>query len=317
MPLDPQVEALLAGMKTMNIPTLVDMAPQEARVAFAQMAAVSGPPEAISAVDDRTIPGVTRELSVRVYTPSGERPLPAMVFFHGGGWVIGDLETHDALCRSLANSSGNVIVAVDYPLAPENKFPVAVEECYAAAKWVADHARDLAADPARIGVGGDSAGGNLAAVVTLLARERGGPPLAYQMLIYPALDMTMAMPSVQENGVGYFLTSEDMVLFCNQYIRVASDKVNQLVSPLLAPDLTGLPPAVIVTAEFDPLRDEGEAYGERLRQAGVPVALRRYDGMIHGFLSMGGAIDRARLALQQTASDLRAATVAGMTPQAR
>jgi acetyl esterase len=305
MPLDPQVKALLMQLEQMEGPALADMTPEQARAAFDQMRQLGGAPDSVGRVEDRTIPGPAGDLKARVYTPSGEPPFPVMVFFHGGGWVIGDLESHDSLCRTLTNASGSMIVAVDYRLAPEHKFPAAVDDCYAAARWVADHAADLGADPSRLGVGGDSAGGNLSAVVSLLARDRGGPKFAYQLLIYPATDSAMNMPSVRENGEGYFLTFQDMVWFTNHYIRGAGDKLNPLVSPLLAADHAGLPAAIIVTAEFDPLRDEGEAYGEKLRQAGVSVKVRRYDGTIHGFLSMSGVISRGQDAARDVGADVR------------
>jgi acetyl esterase len=198
-----------------------------------------------------------------------------------------------------------MIVSVEYRLAPENKFPAAVEDAYAATSWVAANAAALGADPDRIGVGGDSAGANLSAVTSLQARDRGGPQIAYQLLIYPPTDMTANFPSKHTNGTGYFLTSDDMVWFVNHYIRDEADKLNPLGSPLLARDQSGLPPAIVVTAEFDPLRDEGEAYAEKLRQAGVPVKLRRYDGMIHGFMSMFDYIDRGRDAVAAVGADVR------------
>lgn len=311
MPLDPQVQAVLLGLEQMGGPLLVDVTPEEGRVMFARMALAGGPPEPCASVDELTIPGPASELRARVYAPSGDRPMAVMVFFHGGGWVIGDLDTHDPLCRALANASGSIVVSVDYRLAPEHKFPAAVEDAYAATSWVADHAAELGADPDRLGVGGDSAGGNLSAAVALLARERGGPRLAYQLLLYPGVDMLMSMPSVIENGEGYFLTHADMIWFGNHYIRDQSDKLNPLASPLLAHDHATLPPAIVITAEYDPLRDEGEAYAEKLRKAGVPVTLRRYDGMIHGFLQMGGLVDRAREALREVGADVQAMTKAG------
>lgn len=228
-----------------------------------------------------------------------------MVFFHGGCYVFGDLETHDTVCRSLSNSSGSLIVAIDYRLAPEDKFPAAVHDAYAATKWVVDHAADLGGDPSRVGVGGDSAGGNLSAVVALLARDRGGPALAYQLLIYPATDGAMNTLSMRENSEGYLLTRRDVVWAYNHYLSEVGDKLNPLVSPLLAADHSGLPAAIIVTAEFDPLRDEGEAYGEKLRQGGVPVKVRRYDGMIHGFLSLSGVVTRGQEGLREIGADLR------------
>jgi len=305
MPLDPQVRFLLDQLEQLGGPHLWEMTPEQARVAFEQLRQL-GPahPEAKDA-EDITIPRTDTSLPARIYRPEGAAPLPVMVFFHGGGWVIGDIETHDPLCRALAAASGSMIVSVDYRLAPEHKFPAAVDDSFAALSWVAANASALGADPERLGVGGDSAGGNLAAVVSLLARDRGGPPIAYQLLIYPATDMSTKFPSVEENADGYFLTYADMTWFSNHYIRDASDKLDPLASPLLAPDHSRLPPAVIVTAEFDPLRDEGEAYAEALRRAGVQVTLRRYDGMIHGFLSMASVISRGQAAIDQVGADVR------------
>jgi acetyl esterase len=305
MPLDPQVKAFLDQLEQLQIPAFADMTPEQARAAFEEFREAGGTPDPPARVEDRVIPGPAGDLKVRIYVPSGKRPFPLMVFFHGGGWVIGSLESHDPLCRALATATGSMIVAVDYRLAPEQKFPAAVDDCYAAAKWVADQAADLGGDPNRVGVAGDSAGGNLSAVVSLLARDRGGPKLAYQLLMYPATDLAMNLPSVRENGEGYLLTSRDMVWFTNHYVRDASDKLNPLASPLLAADHSGLPAAIIVTAQFDPLRDEGEAYGEKLRQAGVPVKVRRYDGMIHGFLSMSGVVSRGQDGIRDVGADVR------------
>jgi acetyl esterase len=305
MPVDPQVRVLLDQLEQMGGPALNEMTPEQGRAAFAQLGQAGGVPEPVERIEDLTIPGPASDLKARIYTPSGGAPLPAMVFFHGGGWVIGDLETHDRLCRALANASGSLIVAVDYRLAPEHKFPAAVDDAFAAVKWVAEHAAELGADPARIGVGGDSAGGNLSAVIALQARDRGGPKLAYQLLIYPATDLASDTPSKRENGDGYFLTRRDMTWFEGHYIRSEEDRANPLVSPMRAADLTGLPPAIVVTAEFDPLRDEGEAYGEKLRKAGVPVQLRRYDGMIHGFVSMSGVVNRGRDAVRDLGAAVR------------
>jgi acetyl esterase len=305
MPVDPQVATLLDQLEQMGGLALDEMTPEQGRAAFAQMRQAGGVPEPVERIEDLTIPGPASDLKARIYTPIGEAPLPAMVFFHGGGWVIGDLETHDPLCRALANASGSVIVAVEYRLAPKHKFPAAVDDAFAALKWVVAHAAELGADPARIGVGGDSAGGNLSAVIAIQARDHGGPKLAYQLLIYPATDLASDTPSKRENGEGYFLTRRDMTWFEDHYIRSAEDKVNPLVSPMRTVDLTGLPPTIVVTAEFDPLRDEGEAYGEKLLKAGVLVKARRYDGMIHGFVSMSGVINRGRDALVDLGADVR------------
>jgi acetyl esterase/lipase len=313
MPLDPQVKVYLEQMAAMGVPPLHTLTPQVVREATRQWVGMMGAPAPVGRVENRTIPGPDGEIPVRVYWPAGDggEPLPMLVFFHGGGWVICDLDTHDALCRALTNGAGCVTISVDYRLAPEHKFPAAPEDCYAATAWAAAHAAELGGDAARLAVGGDSAGGNLAAVVALMARERGGPALAFQLLIYPATDLRMNTPSIAENGAGYGLDTAEMIWFGNHYMRDDADKLNPLVSPLLAPDLGGLPPALVVTAEYDPLRDEGERYGERLRAAGVPVTIRRYDGMIHGFASMLDIFDGGRRAVDGCAAALRAAFETG------
>jgi acetyl esterase len=226
------------------------------------------------------------------------------VFYHGGGWVIGDLDTHDNACRSLTNRAGCVTLAVDYRLAPENKFPAAVEDCYQATAWAAEHAREFGADPARIAVGGDSAGGNLAAVVSLLARDRRRPALKFQLLIYPATDGALDTKS-HKTFTDYFLTDTAVKYLWGSYLRDDADRTDPLASPALAKSHKGLPPALIITAEFDPLRDEGEAYGESLRAAGVPVSVTRYDGMIHGFFTMTGVLDQGKKAVDEAAMALR------------
>jgi acetyl esterase len=273
-----------------------------------------GQPEPIAKVEDRTIPVPGAELPVRIYRPSGDGPLPILVYFHGGGWVIGDLDTHDGICRSLANGAGCIVVAVDYRLAPEHRFPGAAEDCYAATVWVAENARSLGGDPARIAVGGDSAGGQLTAVVSLMARDRGGPPLVYQVMIYPVTDYSYGTGSYREFADGYLLNKELMTYFWSQYLADEADGRSPHASPLRAPDLSGLPPALVITAEYDPLRDEGEAYAARLREAGVPVTLTRYDGVFHAFFVMSTVVDQCRAARQEAAAALRAAFAARGAP---
>ena len=269
------------------------------------------PVEDVARTEDRVIPGADgTELPIRIYWPStSDEPLPVVVFFHGGGWVIGGIDSHDGQVREMVNRTAMVYVSVDYRLAPEARFPAAAEDCYAATQWVAANAASIGADAERLGVAGDSAGGNLAAVVALMARDRGGPAIAYQLLIYPCCDMdSNAWPSQTENGTGYFLTKESMDWFYGQYADVA-DRDNPYASPIRADDLSGLPPACVITAEFDPLRDEGEAYGARLQEAGVACEVHRYDGMFHGFFGMTLAIPGA-VAAQETAA---AAVQAGLS----
>jgi acetyl esterase len=261
----------------------------------------------VARVQDREIPGPDGPLPVRVYAPAREGLLPALVYFHGGGWAICSLETHDNVCRALANRARCVVVSVDYRLAPEHPFPAAVEDCYAAACWAAERGAPLGIDAARVAVGGDSAGGNLAAVTSLLARERGGPRLAGQLLVYPITNDDFDTVSYKENAEGYFLTRRMMQWFFGHYLDDPAHRANPLVSPLRSERLDGLPPAHVVTADYDPLRDEGEAYAERLRQAGVATTVRRYPGVFHGFYSMFDQIDTGREAIEETARFLRGA----------
>lgn len=308
MPLDPQAQTLLEQMAAMGGPALNTLTPQQARQMMGAMN-FGGEVEPVGKVENRTILGSTGEIPVRIYTPAenSSGPFPVLVFFHGGGWVIGDLDSHDGLCRSLTNQAGCVTVSVDYGLAPEHKFPAAPEDCYAATQWVATNTAAFNGDAARIAIGGDSAGGNLTAVVAQMARERGGPPLVFQLMIYPATDFTADLPSLRENSDGYFLTKADMDWFTRHYVNSEEDYRHPLASPNLTADLSGLPPALIITAEFDPIRDEGELYGNRLKEAGVPVTVSRYNGMIHGFLSMAPMLDQGKQAIAEAARALHAA----------
>ena len=268
------------------------------------------PVEDVARTEDRTIAGPAgTDLPIRIYWAEvTDEARPVVVFFHGGGWVIGGIDSHDGQVREMVNRTGMVFVSVDYRLAPEARFPAAAEDCYAATQWVADNAAAIGADATRLGVAGDSAGGNLAAVVAQMARDRGGPAIAHQLLVYPCCDMdSNAWPSQTENGFDYFLTKESMDWFYDQYADVA-DRNNPYASPIKAADLSGLPPACVITAEFDPLRDEGEAYGAALQEAGVACEVHRYDGMFHGFFGMTLAIPGA-VAAQETAA---AAVKAGL-----
>jgi acetyl esterase len=315
VPLDPAAKAMVDAMEA-NWPDLSSLPAAQARATVrAQGAAArqaAGAPEVVARVDDRAVPGPGGEIPVRIYWPAEPvtTPPPAVVFFHGGGFVICDLDSHDATCRGLANGAGVVVVSVDYRLAPEDKFPAAAEDAYAATVWVAANAAELGADPARLAIAGDSAGGNLTAVVALMARDRGGPTLAFQLLVYPVTDLSPSRhghASQTENGRGYFLTTQDMEWFRAQYLPHDADGSDPLASPLLADDLAGLPPALVMTAEYDPLRDEGEAYGRRLSDAGVPTEVIRYPGMFHGFFSMGAFLPTARQANQRAYDALRVA----------
>jgi acetyl esterase len=307
MPLDPQVQVLLERMKEQGLPPFEQMTVDQARAVILEFTELQAEPQPIARVEDRTIPGPAGEIPIRIYTPSGEALLPVLVYFHGGGWTTGTLDVADEPCRALAAATSSVVVSVDYRMGPEHKFPAAVEDCYAATQWTADHAVELGADPGRLVVIGDSAGGNLAAVIALVARERGGPRVAYQVLIYPVTDYAFDTPSYEQNADGYLLTREAMRWFWGHYLNVENDGAHPHASPLRASDLSGLPPALLVTCEFDPLRDEGEAYGQRLREAGVPVKISRYDGMIHGFFWMSGALGRTQELMDELAAEIRSA----------
>jgi acetyl esterase len=303
MPLDPQVQAYLDQTAALNLAPMHTFPPEMVRQAMKMELVVVGEPESVAHIENRTIPGPRGEIPIRIYTPTGDGPFPVLVFFHGGGWVVCNLDTHDNVCRSLANGADCIVVSVDYRLAPEHKFPAAPEDCYAATQWVAENATRLNGDPSRIAVGGDSAGGNLTAVVTLMARDRGGPSLVFQLLIYPVTDATGSSPSMTENAEGYGLTREDMIWFTNHYLNNEYEQVNPLTSPVLVLNLRDLPPALIITAEYDPLRDEGELYSQRLKKAGVPVTMTRYNGMIHGFVSR--PFERGKEALAECSNALR------------
>lgn len=305
MPLDPQAQQFIEQAAAENLPATHQVPPEEARRLFrARCARFDSPPEAVGRIEDRRVPGPGGELAIRIYTPRGQGPFPALVYFHGGGWVVGDLDSHQSSCCFLANATPCVVVAVDYRLAPENKFPAAAEDCYAAARWIADNARAIHVAPGRIAVGGDSAGGNLAAAVSLMARDRGEFALIFQLLIYPVIDFTFHTPSYDENGTGYLLTKEMCVYFWEQYLQSESDGNNPYASPIRAESLAGLPPAFVLTAQYDPLRDEGLAYAQRLKEAGVPVLSRNYDGMIHGFWGMGAVLDQTQRVRQEVSEAL-------------
>ena len=307
MALDPGLKAMLDTMAATPGPALEEMAVPDARAFFEASSEAIPALEtvALPSVVDRTIPGPDGEIPVRIYRPTPEGTLPALVYFHGGGWVIGGLDTHDGTCRQLARDAGCAVISVDYRLAPEHRYPAAAEDCYAATCWVIENAAELGVDPARVAVGGDSAGGNLSAVVSLMARDREGPVLAFQLLIYPVTDADFTRASYRENAEGYFLTRAGMEWFWNHYVPDAAARAEAYCAPLRAADLAGLPPALVQTAGFDPLRDEGEAYGERLREAGVATTVTRYEGLIHGFFSMGALSEEARRGVAEAVAALK------------
>ncbi len=310
MPLDPQAQRVIDAMAALNLKPVEDSTPDEARESIRTRTAALGPFEGVAAVADHRVPVAGGEITVRVYSPGSPGPHPALVYYHGGGWVIGDLYTHDGLCRSLTNAARCVVASVDYRLAPEFKYPVAVDDSYAALTWVVANAGRLGIDPRRVAVGGDSAGANLATVMTLQARDHRGPALVHQVLIYPVTDHDLNTRSYIENATGYVLTREGMRWFWDHYLAREAQGREPLASPLRAPSLAGLPPALVITAEYDPLRDEGEAYAARLRDAGVPVTVTRYAGMFHGFIRMTRILDKARTALDEIASSLQKAFAA-------
>lgn len=307
MPLDPQAETFLRQLEEMGGSALNEMSPVEAREALAATVESSGEPEPVGEVTNRAIPGPLGDIQIRVYTPEGSGPFPALVYFHGGGWVAGDLEMVNAMCTMLSNRAEAVVVSVDYRLAPEHKFPVPLMDCYAATQWVSASAAELGVDPERIAVGGDSAGGNLAAAVAAVARDKGTPDLAYQVLFYPVTNLGYETESYLENGSGYFLTTDMMRWFWGHYLESEEVSSDIRASPLLMEDASGLPSAFVVTAEFDPLRDEGETYAEMLREAGNEVTAKRYDGQIHGFVTRCGVMDVGKQAIDDAAAQLRQA----------
>ncbi|MBL6716133.1 MAG: hypothetical protein RLZZ174_47 [Pseudomonadota bacterium] len=305
MSVDPVVAAILAQNAEAGAPPMSSLSPADARAAYLAMQAPALE-LTLAKVEDRTIDGPEGPIGIRIYTPEGPGPFPLHVHYHGGGWVIGDLDTHDRDCRTLAREAGCIVVAVDYRLAPEHPFPAAPEDCYAATCWAADHAESLGARSGAITVGGDSAGGNLAAVVCLMAKARGGPHIALQLLIYPVTDHDFTLPSYTENGEGYLLTLETMQWFWDLYCPL-EQRDDWRACPSKAASLEGLPEAVIMTAQYDPLRDEGHAYGDALKAAGVPVTVKCFDGMIHSFFSLAHLIPAAQDAVTMAVDALRRA----------
>ena len=302
----PEVEALLRPMQTAPGPH--EMPLEAARAMLDALDEMGGEKEPLAAVEDRVIPAPEAPIPIRLYRPSAPMPLPIAVFFHGGGFTMGGLASHDRLCRSLANRSGCLVVAVDYRLAPEHPFPAGNEDAYAATSWIASHAVELGGDAERIAVGGDSGGGTFGAVVCWLARERGGPRLRFQYLINPGgLDFDYSRPSCVENAEGYFLTMDAVRWIEAQYFADPADKRDPRAQLNLAADLSRLPPATVLTAECDPVRDQGIEYVRRLRESGVPVAHTDYPGMIHGWVNFKGAIAAGREGLDEVAAALRAA----------
>ncbi len=340
MPLDPEAKASLEKQAAMGLPAQHEVSPEEARAMSESQQRLPGPE--VAWVSDVAAPGPHGDVPVRVYVPAvhphpegegsrhprdfstplrsarndkgggdlslqGGGGLPVCVWFHGGGWVVGSIATNDPTCRALADASGAIVVSVDYRLAPEHKFPIPLDDCYAVTEWVAANAGSFGGDPSRLAVAGSSAGGNLATAVALRARDEGGPRLAHQSLICPVVDNDLTRPSYIENGEGYGLNYDTMVYFLQCYVRDEADASNPYVVPMAATDLSGLPSAFVLTCEYDPLRDEGEAYAERLREAGVPTKLSRYDGQVHALFNAGVPFTRTWDAIDEAAGELRKA----------
>lgn len=306
--LHPQVAAIRDRLRRDRVPHLSTLSIEQARAADrAAAAAGTGEAEPVAQIREIEIPGPAGQIPARVYRPDGAGPLPVLVYFYGGGWSLGTLDTCDGVCRMIANAAGCVTVATGYRLAPEHKFPAAVEDCHAGARWVAEHAAELGADATRLAVGGDSSGGNLAAAVALRARDLGGPAIAHQLLVYPNTDHQAGTPSMRDFADEYFFNPASVRWYWGMYLAAPEDGANPLASPLRADDLSGLPPATVITAGYDPLRDEAELYASKLQAAGVPAEIIRYGAMMHGFFTMVGVLDTAREAVLEAAGRLRAA----------
>ena len=293
--IDPEARVYLDYMTSLGLPPLAEQGAVEARRLNSLRApSLAGELEDVALIEDGRLPGPGGHIPFRLYSPAPDRMLPAFLYLHGGGWVVGDLDTHDSVCRALARRAGCVVLALDYRLAPENPFPAALEDAWAGLNWLCDHAPDVGADAGRIAIGGDSSGGNLSAVLAQRSRDRDGPKLAAQVLIYPVTDCDFDTPSYRDAATGYGLTRESMLWYWNQYLPDEATRVSPDASPLRAPDLSGLPPALVITCKLDPLASEGAAYAEALRSAGVRVEHIHEPDMIHGYIRMGGVVSRAR-----------------------
>jgi acetyl esterase/lipase len=308
-PLHPQTQALVDAMARMNLVPPDKLSVEQAREQFrrSRIPFVARPQE-VAAAKDGTIPGRGDGLRIRAYRPLGSRPdeiLPGLVYFHGGGWVFGDLDSHDPMCRELCNLARCAVISVDYRLAPENRFPAAVDDAISAIRHVEQNATEFGIDGTRLAAGGDSAGGNLAAVAALTFRDQGGPQLKLQILIYPVTDFSMGAPSYTRIANGFTLSRERMGYFRGLYLRGPADAADWRASPLKAKDMSRLPPALFIAAGYDPLVDEGKAYADRLTAAGVPVTYTCYEGMVHGFVSMAGAMDAGHTAIAEAAAALK------------
>ncbi len=306
MPLDPVYKAMLDQMAAAGGPAMTDVPVADFRAMYRGMQPLA-PQLQVGRVEDRRIPGPGGDIPLRIYVPDGSGPFAVMMNFHGGGWVIGDNDTADAQCREMCRRAGVAVVSVDYRLAPEHRYPAAADDCYAATVWAAANAGSFNADGSRIAVGGDSAGGNLAAVVAQMARDRKAPAIRFQLLLYPVTNARFDTGSYIDNGAGYFLTRDTMLWFWDQYAPDELQRMQPYASPLQASDLSGLPPALIMTAEYDPLRDEGEDYAARLIKAGVPTQCIRQMGLIHGFFAQSQTVPAALPPMVQACAALKLA----------
>ncbi len=299
-PIDEDAARILQAIRAANRPALESLTPTDGRIAFRLMReAMKQPVPEMAQVRNLAVPADGNEIPLRLYRSksAGESPAPCMVFFHGGGWVVGDLETHDIQCRAFADAFAGIVIAVDYRLAPEHKFPAAVDDAFVATRWIWDNAAALGVDPHRIAVGGDSAGGNLAAVVALMAAQAGKPPIGAQVLIYPVVDLRMGYDSYARVGADYTLTAASMAWFRDHYLNSAHEADEWRASPLLAPNLADAPPAYVVTAGLDPLCDEGDAYAQALREVGVDAQFRCCTGQMHGFVGAVGIVKQADMVI--------------------
>jgi acetyl esterase len=304
--MDPKAQIVGEFVKSIRVPGFFPPLPELRQQLRVMVSLMDEPAPSLPRIEDIRIPGPAGEIPARLYSSTVEkRPQPTVAYFHGGGWVQGDLETHHGLCARLAQHAGALVVAVDYRLAPEHKFPAAVDDCFAAYRWLRTKGRDLGADTTKVAVAGDSAGGNLSAVVSQLAASSGVPVPTCQVLIYPAVDFSLDTESHRELADGHVIPRDRILWYMEQYLKGEADKADLRASPLRAPSLKGQPPAMIVTAGFDPLRDEGRAYGDRLREAGVDVVHREYTGQIHAFVSLTKAIPQGMACTLEIAEFLR------------
>lgn len=309
MTVNPRIQFFLDKLKEMPQLPIDQMTPEMYRAQDAGALSFQQEREAVHKVEDQILPLKDRDIPVRIYSPKSEGLLPALVFYHGGGWVVGNLDSHDGICRALANSAQCVVISVDYRLAPEHKFPAAVEDAYDSLQYIASHAEEFSIDHNQIAVGGDSAGGNLAAVTCIIAKEKKTPSICYQLLLYPSTGYAQEPPSIRENAEGYLLTVDMMTWFRKHYVTHDDEMLNPYVSPILYSDLSGLPPAAILTAQYDPLRDVGKAYAEKLEDNGVPVFYKNYQDLIHGFGNFISFVPEALEALNEGAASLRASFI--------